>query len=295
MFSAPLSLTTETAFELPGHLHEAGRGNAWVDANLHGLDVHSFIQAPCFDADGNLWVADTPFGRLFRITPGGEWELVVKYDGWPTGLRFHADGRLIIADARHGLLALEVATRRVAPFLTHHLSQRFIGVADLLFARNGDLYFCDAGQSGLQDAGGAVYCLGADGALQRLLAAVPGPGGLALSHDETTLFIAVRGDNAVWRAPLVDGGVSRVGKFIQLNGGSGPAGLSMDSDNNLFVAQTGLGCAWQFDKRGEPRYRIDSSRGDLTTHLTVDPNDPRTLFITESQTGSILKVMLPMY
>ena len=295
MFSAPLSLTTETAYELPSHLYDAGRGNPWVEANLHGLDVHSCIQGPCFDAGGNLWLVDTPFGRVFRISPTGEWELIVKYDGWPGGLAFHGDGRLIIADARHGLLALEVETRRIAPFLTHQLSQRFRGVATLLFARNGDLYFSDAGQSGLHDPSGCVYRLGADGNLQRLLANVPGPAGLALSHDEGVLFIAVTRDNAIWRAPLVEGGVSRVGKFIQLNGGSGPEGLATDDDNNLYVAQSGLGCVWQFDKRGEPKYRIDSSRGDSTSALAFDPNDPRTLFITDSQTGSVLKAMLPMY
>src|SRR5258706_2384085 len=295
MFSAPLSLTPETAYELPSHFYEAGRGNPWVEANLHGLDVHSFIQGPCFDSAGNLWLVDAPFGRVFRIAGNGEWELIVRYDGWPGGFAFHGDGRLILADARHGLLALDTGTRRIAPFLTHQLSQRFRGVAALLFARNGDLYFSDAGQSGLHDPSGCVYRFDSGGSLQRLLDNVPGPAGLALNHDESVLFIAVSRDNAIWRAPLVESGVSRVGKFLQLNGGSGPEGLAIDSDNNLFVAQTRLGRVWQFDKRGEPQYRIDSSRGDTTAALALDPNDPRTLFITDAQTGSVLKAMLPLY
>jgi gluconolactonase len=295
MFSAPLSLTTETAFELPSHLYEAGRGNVWVEANLHGRDVHSYIQGPCFDAGGNLWLVDTPFGRVFRVSAAGEWELIAKYDGWPSALAFHADGRLIIADARHGLLAMDVATRRIAPFLTHQLGQRFLGVVALLFARNGDLYFSDAGQSGLNDASGSVYRLEADGNLRRLLANLPGPGGLALCHGETLLGIAMTRDNSVWLASLIEGGVARVGRHLQLNGGSGPEGLLADSDDNLYVAQGGLGCVWQFDRRGESRYRIDSSRGDMTTQLAADPNHPGTFFITEATTGSVLKAMLPMY
>jgi gluconolactonase len=295
MFSAPLSLTTETAHELPSHFYEAGRDNPWVEANLPGLDVHSHLQGPCFDAAGNLWLADTPFGRVFRINGKGDWELVVKYEGWPVALAFHADGRLIIADARHGLLAFDTTSLQMAPYLTHRLAQRFRGLAAVVFARNGDLYFSDAGQSDLNEASGAVYRLDAGGSLQRLLDHLPGPGGLALSHDESVLFFAVSRDNAIWHASLLDGGVARLGKFIQLSGGSGPQGLAIDSDNNLFVAHTGLGCAWQFDKRGEPKYRIDSSRGDTTCALAFDPNDPRTLFITEAQTGSVLKAMLPMY
>ena len=115
MFNAPLSLTTETAFELPGYLHESGAHNPWVVANLQGKDIHSFLEGPCFDAQANLWVVDIPFGRIFRITPTGEWDLILKYDGWPNGLKFHPDGRLIIADYRHGLLALDVESRRVTP------------------------------------------------------------------------------------------------------------------------------------------------------------------------------------
>ena len=295
MFNAPLSLTTETAFELPSYLQESGAHNPWVEANLHGKDVHSFIVAPCFDSNGNLWVVDIPFGRIFRITPTGEWDLIIKYDGWPNGLKFHADGRLIVADGRHGLLALDVETRHVTPLLTHHVSQRFKGVNDLTFAANGDLYFTDQGQSGLHDASGAVYRLNADGSLQKLLSNIPSPNGLALSNDQQFLLVAVTRDNAIWRVPLVEGGVSKVGKFIQLSGGFGPDGLAIDHDNNLFVAHHGLGCVWQFDKRGEAKYRIDSSRGDWTTNVVIHPERPNEIYMTESQTGSVLKAALPLY
>jgi gluconolactonase len=299
MFSAPLSLTTDTHFELPSYLHEQGADNAWSHANMGGRDIHSYLVAPLFDATGNLWLCDTPFGRIFRVTPTGEWDLIIKYDGWPSGLRFHRDGRLFVADARHGILSLDINLRKLSPVVTHHLSQRFLGVNDLLFASNGDLYFTDPGQSGLHNAIGAVYRLKANGAefgeCQQLIDNIPSPMGLALSVSEESLLIAAGNDNAIWRAPLVEGGVSRVSKFIQLSGGVGPGGLAIDSDDNLYVAHHGLGAAWMFDKRGEAKYRIDSSRGDYTTALTTDPNDPRVVLMTESQTGTVLKASLPMY
>ena len=295
MFNAPLSLTTETAFELPAYLHESGAHNPWVEANLHGRDVHSFLDGPCFDAQGNLWVADVPFGRVFRITPTGEWDLIIKYDGWPSALKFHADGRLIIADARHGLLAMDMDSHRISPLLTHHLSQRFQGLADLTITADGDIYFTDQGQSGLQDAGGAVYRLKEDGRVQKVLSGIPGPAGLVLSDDQHFLLVAVTRDNAIWRVPLVEDGASKAGRFIPLSGGDGPAGLAIDRDNNLLVAHHGLGCVWQFDKRGEAKYRIDSSRGDWTTNVVVHPERPNEIFIVESQTGSVLKATLPLY
>jgi gluconolactonase len=295
MFAAPLTLTTDTEFELPAYLHESSAGNAWVDANLHGREVHSFLEGPCFDTIGNLWVVDVPFGRIFRITPTGEWDLIIKYDGWPNGLKFHADGRLLVADYRHGILALDVVTRQIAPYLTHQFSQRFLGVNDLTFARNGDLYFTDQGQTGLHSPTGCVYRLKQDGELQRLLDNVPSPNGLALSADEQFLLVAATRDNAIWRVPLVDGGVTKVGKFIQLSGGTGPDGIATDSDDNLYVAHIGMGSVWKFNKRGEPKYRIDSSRGDWTTNVAIHPHHPGELFITEAQTGAVLKAVLPMY
>jgi gluconolactonase len=295
MFAAPLSLNSDTHFELPSYLHEDGSQSAWSHANLHGKDVHSFLDSPCIESNGCLWLADTPFGRIFRVTPTGEWDLIIKYDGWPTGLQFHTDGRLFIADSRHGILALDVPLRKILPVVTHHVSQRFLGVSQLHFASNGDLYFSDAGQSGLHDHAGSVFRLRADGELQRLMTNIPGPAGLALSNSGDHLFVAATGDNAIWRAPLVEGGVARVSRHVALSGGIGPGGIAIDHDDNLFVAQVGLGCAWMFDKRGEPKYRIDSSRGDTTNNLALDPTDPRTVYITEAQTGVVLKATLPMY
>ncbi len=299
MYSTPLSLSTDTHFELPSFLHEAGADNPWSHANLGGRDIHSFLDAPVFDTSGNLWLADTPFGRIFRVTPTGEWDLITKYDGWPSGLKFHADGRLFIADQRHGILQFDVSLRKLSPVVTHYVGQRFLGVRDLVFASNGDLFFSDAGQSGLQAADGALYRLKANGELHRLAGGIPGPTGVALSVNEETVLIGVAGDNAIWRAPLVEGGVSKVGRAIQLSGGfgamAGPGGIVTDSDDNVFVAHNGMGCVWMFDKRGEPKYRVDSSRGDWISGLTLDPSDPRTIVITEAQTGVLLKASLPMY
>jgi len=57
------------------------RRTTWSDPNRGGAEVDSFLEGPSFDRDGNLWCVDIPFGRVFRIDPKGEWELVVQYDG----------------------------------------------------------------------------------------------------------------------------------------------------------------------------------------------------------------------
>jgi gluconolactonase len=62
-----------------------------------------------------------------------------------------------------------------------------------------------------------------------------------------------------------------------------------------------MGCVWLFSRIGEPIARIDACTGGLsTTNLAYGGRDWRTLFITESSTGSILSARLdvpgmPMY
>lgn len=40
---------------------------------------------------------------------------------------------------------------------------------------------------------------------------------------------------------MLDGGVSKVGVFLNLSGGGGPDGLAVDVEGGLIVAQPGLG------------------------------------------------------
>mgnify|MGYP006138590267 CR=1 FL=1 len=83
------------------------RRTEWCDANKPGHQIDSFLEGPSFDCEGNLYVTDIPFGRIFRISPQLEWSLVAEYDGWPNGLAIHRDGSLWISDYRRGLLKLE--------------------------------------------------------------------------------------------------------------------------------------------------------------------------------------------
>jgi len=94
----PLELIKAEVFtSMPTQFRNKSR-TAWSDPNRQGAEVECFLEGPSFDREGNLWIVDIPFGRIFRISPQKEWDLVVQYDGWPNGLKFHQDGRAFIAD-----------------------------------------------------------------------------------------------------------------------------------------------------------------------------------------------------
>ena len=101
MFPTPQPIKVREFTRLPERFRQLRR-SAWGDSHRGGATAHSFLEGPSFDRAGNLWLGDIPFGRVFRISPAGEWDCVAEYDGWPNGLKFHRDGRIFIADYRRG-------------------------------------------------------------------------------------------------------------------------------------------------------------------------------------------------
>ncbi len=295
MYAPPETIKAEVFARLPESFDRTGQPAPWIERQTLGASLGSFLEGPSFDRDGFLYVVDIPFGRIFRVSPDGAFALVAEYEGWPNGLKIHKDGRIFIADHMHGIMLLDPASGRVAPYLVRPSLESFKGVNDLVFASNGDLYFTDQGQTGLDDASGRVYRLGKDGKLNVLLDNVPSPNGLVLNAKENTLFVAVTRGNCVWRVPLLaDGSVTKVGLFIQLSGGGGPDGLALDADGNLAVAHFGLGSVWLFSRLGEPLCRVTSPAGLYTTNLAYGGADNRFLYVTESRTATILRARLPV-
>lgn len=292
LFAPPEIIQAEVFSRLPDQFRALDR-TEWADANRGGSPVDSFLEGPSFARDGTLYVVDIPFGRVFAISPAGDWRLAAQYDGWPNGLKLHRDGRIFIADYRQGILTLDPASGAIAPVLRTRHSESFKGVNDLHFAGNGDLYFTDQGQTGLQDPTGRVYRYTAAGRLEQLIGTVPSPNGLVLNLHENQLFVAVTRANAVWRLPLMgDGSVSKAGLFLQLSGGnSGPDGMALDAEGGLVVAHIGLG-VWRFDALGRPTHLIETPLGRQCTNVAFGGPENRDLFITESQSGTILRVRM---
>ena len=290
---SPVVRETEVFTRLPDRFRRRGVRSAWADANRGGQPTDSFLEGPVFDGAGNLYVTDIPFGRIFRIDPQGEWEQVAEWDGEPNGMKFLDEGVLVITDYRNGLMQCEVATGTVRPYLDRRNSERFKGVNDLIFDSAGNLWFTDQGQTGLHDPTGRLYRLRPGGQLDLVLDNVPSPNGVALSPDERVLYLAVTRGNEVWRVPLqVDGSVSKVSSFFRSYGPSGPDGLAVDEGGRLIVANPGLGYAWVLNHRAEPEIVLRSAAGASLTNIAFGGPDRKTLFCTESVTGTILRASL---
>ncbi len=294
-FAPPEPIDTTVYARLPDRFRRPRR-SAWADANKGGAELHSFLEGPAFAADGSLYVTDIPYGRIFKIDTAGEWALVAEYDGWPNGLAIEADGQLLVADYRKGLVRVDPSSGAVVPVLETVRSEGFKGLNDLTIAANGDLYFTDQGQTGMQDPTGRVYRLTVDGRLERLLDTCPSPNGIALNAAGTHLYVALTRACQVWRVPVSrDAVVGKANVFAQLPGGvSGPDGLALDRDDGVAVADPGHGCVWLLDRFGVPRSRVLSCAGRTITNVTFGGPDGRRLVATDAETGQILTALLPL-
>jgi gluconolactonase len=274
--------------ELPARLRKSGTPPERLAAGKSATPMGSFLEGPSFDREGNLYVVDLAWGRVFKVSPKGDFETVIEYDGEPNGLAIHKDGRIFIADHKHGILYLKDGG--TVPVVSRYHQQTFKGVNDLIFAENGDLYFTDQGVTDLADPSGCVYRYSADGKLEQLANCLPSPNGLVL--DGRTLYVAVTRANAVWRLPLApDGKVVRMGVFLHLSGGRGPDGMAIDEAGGLAVAHVDFGAVWLFSHRGEALYRVASCKSDMITNLAYKGNE---IYITDSGSGCILRAKVPV-
>ena len=294
---AVTEIRAEVFTKLPDALHVSGRPSDWVDANKPGADVPSFLEGPSFDRNGNIWCVDIPWGRIFRITPGGEWSVGAEYDGWPNGLRVLPDGTIQIADYKRGIVMLDPKTGATRDRFSSNRSEGFKGCNDLFFGADGTLYFTDQGTTGLHDPTGRVYRVApGTNTLERLISNGPSPNGLVTGLDDKVLYVAMTRAQQVWRVPLFPEGPSKVGLFARLPAGViGPDGMALDERGTLYVCHASRGRVYAFDKHGEEVLVVDCRHiGRTTTNLAFGGENNSELFITVSDAGVIARAKMPV-
>lgn len=290
-FDPPKSIKAEAFAEVPAAFRVPSRK---APAPTRLAAAGTTLEGPCFDKEGNLFFTDIPNGRIFMARPDGRTDLFFEYDGEPNGLKFDAHQSLIIADHHLGILRLDPVGKVLSTVITGPMKERFKGVNDLTFSREGDLYFTDQGATGMHDPSGRVYRLSADGRLETVIGNVPSPNGLALNPAETVLYVAATRSSSIWIVPLdPTGDVSRVGIFARLPGG-GPDGMATDAGGNLAVAHPSLSTVWLFSPKGLPIFKIQPREGAHLTNVVYGGSDRRSLYITDGENFCVWRAEMPV-
>src|SRR5690606_38386435 len=128
MFAAPPIIPTRVFARLPEALRRTGKDTEWHRGQPGALPEHSLLEGPAFNRAGRLWCVDIPYGRIFKVSPDGEFSVALEYDGEPNGLAIHQDGRIFIADYAHGIMVFDPRTGQIAPFVTRVRLERLKAV-----------------------------------------------------------------------------------------------------------------------------------------------------------------------
>jgi gluconolactonase len=255
---------------------------------LAGIGVVELVDEGYAFTEGPQWL-DGP-GVLLFTDYDGIYQLGA--DGAVTPYRSPSnEANGLAVDAQGRLLAAERLTRRVTRTESDGtvvpIAERFEGAQlnqpnDIAARSDGTVYFTDplyADYPPELDFRG-VFRIAPDGTLtaERRGAITEAPNGIALSPDETVLYVANWADDLVWAFDVAgDGSLSEARTFVRT--GDGPDGMAVDDAGNLFVT-TALGIE---------TYAADGTQWGIIPVPRTPANvafggaDRRTLFITAEE------------
>jgi gluconolactonase len=257
-----------------------------------------FLEGPAFDREGNLWVVSIDSGWVSKIAPDGKWTDVFNTGGQPQGLKFHNDGRLFGVDRKKGVFVYDPKTQKLSDYVLYFQNENFRGPNDLIFDRQGGLYFTDPWGTSLVNPHGALYYVSPEGKISRLIENMAFPNGIALAPDDKTLYVAETMRNAIWAVQLEEPGVLLVRRARILTylpgGGIGGDGMAVDEQGNLYVAYVDAGEVVVITPKGKiiGAIKLPAGGGTFNTNVAFGGAERKTLYITEARENVIYRVKM---
>lgn len=197
------------------------------------------------DAEG--WVyTGTSDGSVFRVHPEGRRiDLVGRTGGRPMGIELLADGRLLVCDAKAGLLALDPHSGRIEQMLTEVAGQPLTCLNNATVHSSGDIYFSDSSavfgidrwkaDIAENTATGRLLRRTADGRVEVLHDGLRFANGVALAADESFVVVAESGGRRLVRLWLTGPRQGAVDDLVADLPGY-PDNLARGSDGLLWAA-----------------------------------------------------------
>lgn len=243
---------------------------------------YEFTEGPQWiQRDGVLLFSDVSANTIYQLADGDETTVFRTPSDRSNGLAVDPEGRLIAAESSARRVTRTESDGAVTPIAVRFHRARLNQPNDIVVRSDGTIYFTDpvfgsaAARAELDFRG--IFRIAPDGGLtaERRGDTTEAPNGLALSPDESLLYVTNYAADLVWVMDVAaDGTLSEARTFVSTGGG--PDGMAVDDAGNLFVA-TGSGIE-VFAPDGAPWGVIPMPR--IPANCAFGGADGRTLFIT---------------
>jgi sugar lactone lactonase YvrE len=153
----------------------------------------------------------TEDGSIFRISHNGDHIERVAHIEWgrPLGLEIDLDGRLLVCDAKRGLLRIDTASGAIEPVVDHIEDKKMVFCNNAAIASDGTVWVSDSSRHyGIDHwkddfvqntRTGRLARLDTDGSVHLMLDGLAFANGVALSKDEDYVAVAETGARTVVR------------------------------------------------------------------------------------------------
>jgi gluconolactonase len=248
-----------------------------------------------FFVEGPVWIAASSSLLFSEMQPGNgpdgvmashirRWSVsgadTFLENGGSNGLALGVDGRLYAATHDQQALSAYDLTSKARAIVAERIGDKhFNSPNDLAVRSDGTVYFTDPdwqkGNRPNETGMTGVYRVAPGGAVTLVDGGLDKPNGIALSPDETTLYVAAFDGKLYRYAVNPDGSTSAGTAFAEL---PVPDGMTVDCSGNLYGTAHNLGAIVVYAPDGRELGRI--SVAPKLTNVAFGGSDHQTLFAT---------------
>jgi gluconolactonase len=249
------------------------RGNPAIlapDARLERVFAGGvFLEGPAVSPDGAVYFSDITspdatglqVGHIWRYDPrSGATVIFRSPSGQSNGIEFDAAGRMVVVEGANAggrrVTRTDMASGRSVALALQFRGRPFNSPNDLTIDEAGRIFFTDpryVGPEPLEQPVMGVYRIDPDGTVSLVIADAGKPNGIVVSPDQRTLYVAADDNGASGGLPagveprpgirallaydLVPDGAARFRSvLVDFAPGSGPDGIAVDVDGNIYAA-----------------------------------------------------------
>ena len=219
-----------------------------------------FTEGPLWRVDGSLLFQDIKNEKTYQVAPDGILSVLRSNTGAANGQTFDAEGRIIFCEQNGRRMSrMNPDGSDVETIIEHWEGKHLNSPNDCVARRDGLVYFTDPAYGVPKGTAQeipfqGVFALDSLGEPRLLVDDFEKPNGLALSPDETILYICDTGKYHVRAlrvelSGMLDPESNRVFCTLDPEGEGGPDGMKVDTKGRVYVAvKQGV---WVFEPNGK--------------------------------------------